>query len=414
MTKQPLSELFRNRNFMLVWWAGLISMLGNYMMFIALPVYIFEKTDSALSTAFSVMGGGFATIVVGQVAGVFVDRWNYKRTLVFANFMLVFVTLALLLTLYMPWWVVIPVAFLQSSVGQFLGPAENALLPTLVDNKLLASANSFNALNNSLARLIGPALGGLLLATVGFAGVVMVDAVTYLIAALLILAVKAPEIKREAFQTINPYKRVFLEWREGLQTVRSSYALTLSFIVVAFIGLGEGAISALMAPYVNVMFGGSGLELGYIMSSQAIGGILGSLLLTTFVHKLKPLNLLGWSALSSGLLLIPLLNYPLFYPELWPALVLTAIAGFPFAAFGASQMTLLQSESSERTKGRVFSSYFALFAAAQLVGMLGSGLLADRVGVLVINVDAVMYILAGVVVLVSSRRRFSSRVQKAL
>jgi predicted MFS family arabinose efflux permease len=409
MTKQPLSELFRNRNLMLVWWAGLISMLGNYMLFIALPVYIFDKTLSTLSTAFSVMGGGFATIVVGQVAGVFVDRWNYKRTLVIANSILVFVTLALLLTVHMPWWVVIPVAFLQSSVGQFLGPAENALLPTLVDNRLLASANSFNALNNSLARLIGPALGGVLLATVGFAGVVIVDAVTYLIAALLILAVKAPEIKREASQIINPYKRVFLEWREGLQTVRSSHPLTLSFIIVALIGVGEGAISTLMAPYVKVMLGGGGLELGYIMSSQAVGGILGSLLLTTFVHKLKPLHLLGWSALSSGLLLIPLLNYPLFYPELWPALVLTAIAGFPFAAFGASQMTLLQSESSERTKGRVFSSYFALFAATQLIGMLGSGLLADRVGVLVINIDAVVYILAGVVVLVGSRKRLSSR-----
>jgi predicted MFS family arabinose efflux permease len=414
MTKQPLSELFRNRNFMLVWWAGLTSMLGNYMLFIALPVYIFDETGSMLSTAFSVMGGGFATIVVGQVAGVFVDRWNYKRTLVIANSILVFVTLALLLTLHMPWWVVIPIAFLQSSVGQFLGPAENALLPTLVNNKLLASANSFNSLNNNLARLIGPALGGLLLTTVGFAGVVIVDAVTYLIAALLILAVKAPDIKREVSQIINPYKRVFLEWQEGLQTVRSSHSLTLSFVVVALIGLGEGAISTLMAPYVKVMLGGGGLELGYIMSSQAVGGILGSLLLTTFVHKLKPLHLLGWSALSSGLLLIPLLNYPLFYPELWPALVLTAIAGFPFAAFGASQMTLLQTESSERTKGRVFSSYFALFAAAQLIGMLGSGLLADRVGVLVINIDAVVYILAGVVVLVGSRRHFSSRVQKAL
>lgn len=384
-------------------------MLGNYMLFIALPVYIFDKTGSTLSTAFSVMGGSFATIMVGQVAGVFVDRWNYKRTLVFANSILVFVTLALILTLYMPWWVVIPIAFLQSSVGQFLGPAENALLTTLVDNKLLASANSFNGLNNSLARLIGPALGGLLSATVGFAGVVIVDAVTYLIGALLTLAVKAPEIKCETSQIINPYKRVFLEWREGLQTVRSSHVLTLSFIVVALIGLGEGAISTLMVPYVKVMLGGGGLELGYIMSSQAVGGILGGILLTTFAHKLKPLHLLGWSALSSGLLLLPLLNYPVFYSELWPALVLTAVAGFPFAAFGASQMTLLQSESSKRTKGRVFSSYFALFAAAQLVGMLGSGLLADRVGVLVINIDAVVYILAGLVVLVGSRRLLLSK-----
>jgi MFS family permease len=106
-----LTELLRNKNFMLVWWAGLISMLGNYMLFIALPVYVFNKTGSTLATAFSVMGGGFATIVIGQVAGVFVDRWDYKHTLVIANVILVFITLAFLLTLYLPWWVVIPVAF---------------------------------------------------------------------------------------------------------------------------------------------------------------------------------------------------------------------------------------------------------------------------------------------------------------
>jgi MFS family permease len=403
-----LTELFRNKNFMLVWWAGLISMLGNYMLFIALPVYVFDRTGSTLSTAFSVIGSGLATIVIGQVAGVFVDRWHYKRTLIIANLILVFITLAFLLATYSPWWIVIPVTFLQSAVGQFLGPAENALLPTLVDGERLAAANSLNALNNNLARLGGPALGGLLLSTVGFAGVVIIDAATYLVAVILLLFVNAPHVKREISRVLNPYKRLFVEWQEGLQVVKQNKTLMLSFCVVALTGLGEGTISTLMAPWVNVMFGGGGLELGYLMSAQAIGGIVAGLLLVNSVGRIQPLRLLGWSALGAGFLAGLLSTYPLFYNELWPGLVLIAIAGFPYAAFSTAQMTILQGESPTQTRGRVFSSYFALFAFTQLAGMLGSGLLGDNLGVLIINTQSVVYMLAGVIVLVVSRKLLPS------
>ncbi len=387
-------------------------MLGNYMLFIALPVYIFDKTASTLSTAFSVMGGGLATIIVGQVGGVFVDRWQYKPTLVIANSLLVFVTLAFLSTMYLPWWIVIPVAFLQSAIGQFLGPAENALLPTLVDDELLASANSLNALNNNLARLAGPALGGLLVSTLGFSIVVIIDAATYLVAVILLLFVNAPKVRRERTQMLNPYKRVFLEWQAGLQVVARNKSLTLSFIVVAFIGLGEGTISTLMAPWVKVMLGGGGLELGYIMSAQAIGGIAAGLLLVNYIGRVQPLRLLGWSALWCSFFDGLILNYPLFYQELWPSLVAIAIAGFPFAAFSTAQMTILQKESPPETRGRVFSSYFALFSFTQLLGTLGSGLLGDSVGVLVINTQTVMYLLAGVVVLVVTKHHIAEIVKK--
>jgi predicted MFS family arabinose efflux permease len=399
-----LKELLHNKNFMLLWWAGFISMLGNYMLFIALPVYIFDKTGSTLSTALSVMGGSLATIVIGQIAGVFVDRWQYKGTLVIANLILAFITLAFLLTSYLPWWIVIPVAFLQSAIGQFLGPAENALLPTLVDNQYLAAANSLNALNNNLARLAGPALGGLLLSRVGFAGVVMVDAATYFLAIILLLLVNAPQVQREISQILNPYKRLFSEWREGLQAVKQNKFLTLSFVVVALTGLGEGTISTLMAPYVRVMLGGGGLELGYIMSAQAVGGIVAGLLLANSIGRVHFLRLLGWSAVFAGLLDGLLLTYPLFYAELWPGLIIVALAGFPFAAFSAAQMTILQKESLPQTRGRIFSSYFALFAFTQLIGMLASGLLGDRLGVLIINTQSVVYLLAGVIVLFASRK----------
>ena len=159
-----------------------------------------------------------------------------------------------------------------------------------------------------------------------------------------------------------------------------------------------------MAPFVKVMLGGGGLELGLIMSAQAVGGITAGLLLTGFADRVPAVNLLGWGALLSGVVMVPLLNYPLFYSVLWPSLLLIAFAGLPFAMFGTAQMTILQTEAEPGVRGRVFSAYFAVFGAAQLVGMLSSGVLGDRVGVMLINTQTVTYLLAGIIVLTVSAR----------
>ena len=73
---------------MLVWWAGLVSWTGNYTLFVALPVYVYHETNSTLATALSVMANALPAILVGQVAGVLVDRWNYRRTMLVANLLL--------------------------------------------------------------------------------------------------------------------------------------------------------------------------------------------------------------------------------------------------------------------------------------------------------------------------------------
>lgn len=413
MDTQPLFQLLRNQNFMLVWWAGLISFVGNYMLFVALPVYVYGETGSALATGISVVATALPNVLVGQVAGVLVDRWDYRRTMLTANLLLVPVTLLFLGVTSAPWWLVVPVAFIQSSVGQFLGPAENALLPTLVAKERLGAANSLNALNNNLARLVGPALGGLLIAGLGFAGVVVVDALTYLMAALLIIGVrersrttrnKPDERERSTQQSGNPYQRLATEWQDGLAAVKKNRLLMLSFVAAALVGFGEGFISTLLAPFVEVMLGGGGPELGYIFSAQAVGGITAGLLLTAYADRISPTKLLAWGGLFSGLLLIPIFNYPLVYPVLWPIMGLTALAGLPFAAWGTAQMTLLQSEAEPGIRGRIFASYFAVFGLFQIIGMMVSGYLGDTLGVMVINVDAGTYLLAGGVVLFTARR----------
>ena len=136
-------------------------MMGDYMLFVALPIYIYETTGSTLATSLMFMAGAAPRVLLGSVAGVFVDRWPRQRTMVICNLLLALgVTPLLLVALGGPIWTVYVVAIFQSSINQFFGPAETALLPTLVEQKQLVSANALNALNNNLARFIGPAAGG--------------------------------------------------------------------------------------------------------------------------------------------------------------------------------------------------------------------------------------------------------------
>src|SRR5919199_418218 len=126
----------RQRNFALLWAAGLISMLGDWFLFIALPFYVYTLTGSALATGGTFIAESLPSILFGSVAGVFVDRWDRRRTLIVADVVRA-ILLVGLLAVRSPEtvWIVFAISFSQSTIGQFFGPARDALIPRLVGEK---------------------------------------------------------------------------------------------------------------------------------------------------------------------------------------------------------------------------------------------------------------------------------------
>src|SRR5918998_256014 len=170
-----LSVLLR-RDFALLWFGGLISIAGDWILRAALPFYVYERTGSTVATAGMIVAQLAPSVVLGSFAGVFVDRWNRKRILVVSNLLQ---AAAVALLVLVPGGgsvaVVYIVAALESALVAFSGPAETALLPTLVGDADLLAANALNALNNRIARVVGAAAGGVLLGSVGLEAVVLVD-----------------------------------------------------------------------------------------------------------------------------------------------------------------------------------------------------------------------------------------------
>src|SRR5919108_5528456 len=288
----------RQRNFALLWSAGLISMIGDWVLFIALPIYTYNLTHSSLATGIMFMAGTLPRIVLGSVAGVFVDRWDRQRTMVIAD-----LSRALLLLLLLSVrssesiWIVYVVAFLQATISQFFGPAENALLPQLVDQKHLVAANSLNALNNNLARLGGPALGGLLLGSFGFRNVVFIDSLSFLISGLMIALIIQPASHLES-EPLGSQPHAWREWLSGLRYIWGNPVVSVIFLVIGISAIAEGLFNVSFVIFVRQNLGGGALEFGWLTSAQAIGGLIGGLLIGRLGHRIKANHLVGLLALN--------------------------------------------------------------------------------------------------------------------
>ncbi|MBA3425075.1 MAG: MFS transporter [Rubrobacteraceae bacterium] len=132
----------RRRDFALLWFGRLISITGDWMLLVALPIYVYGLTGSALATGAMFAAGLLPNVLLGSVAGVFVDRWDRRRAMVVANLLMAASILPLLVVPQTGWvWVVYAVAFFQSCAGIFNEPAENSLLPRLVEDEHLVAAN---------------------------------------------------------------------------------------------------------------------------------------------------------------------------------------------------------------------------------------------------------------------------------
>ena len=187
-------QVLRQRNFALLWIAGLISMAGDWALIVGLPLEVYRRTGSTLATAGIVLATLIPSVVLGSVAGVYVDRWDRRRLMIAVNLLLAVTILPLLAVDTAGIWVAFAVLAAASCLEQLFQPAEIALLPNLLEGgeAQLVPANALSNMNRQLARIIGPAIGGIAVAAGGLVAVTVVDAASFLVAAGLILAIRVP------------------------------------------------------------------------------------------------------------------------------------------------------------------------------------------------------------------------------
>lgn len=409
-------RVLRQRDYALLWFGGLVSMLGDFVLFVGLPYEIYRLTGSTLASAGMLLAFLVPNILLGSVAGVYVDRWDRRRLMITVNLLQAVSMLGLLLVDGLGLWVIYAVLVLESSISQLFNPAQVALMPSLLagGEEELLTANSLSGVGRHLARLIGPAIGGVVVAAGGLGAVAVVDSVSFVASAGMLALIRArpgaphPTDSLE-HAALSAWGRLVHEWREGLRVVWQQPVLRALLVFFAITAVGEGLTGTLFVPWVVNALHSDSTGYGWVLSTQAIGGLAGALVVARMGARLRPLPLLIGSALVFGAIDLVLFTYPILYPHIAPALILLVIVGVPGAAMGAAQTTLQQSQTEDRHRGRVVGAIGAVAGVGALIGAVSAGVLGEFIpAVLLLIVQGSGYLIGGTAVLLMvGRRRIS-------
>jgi MFS family permease len=370
-----LIRALRHRNFRLFFIGQSISLVGTWMQRIALGWLIYRLTNSEFLLGLVGFVGQAPTLLLGPFAGVLADRWNRHRLIVATQVvaMLQALVLALLvLTHTVTVWQIIVLGAVLGVVNAFDMPARQTFMIEMLDDK--DDLGNAIALNSSIvngARLLGPSIGGILIAAVGEGICFLLNGLSYIavIAGLLMM--------RLAIKETAPHRsKVWQELKDGLAYAAGNVPIRSILSMLALISLVGMPYTVLMPVFAKDILMGGPRVLGFLMGAVGLGALGGALYLASRKTVLGLGRMIPIAAAIFGLSLAAFA----FSHVLWISLPLMLFTGFGQMVQMASSNTLLQTIVDDDKRGRVMSLYVTAFMGMVPIGSLLAGLLASRIG----------------------------------
>ncbi len=390
-SRTAYGRLFRNRHFVALWLGQTISFIGDYFYMLAVPIMVERLTGSTMMVGLSVISNALPMLLLGPVAGVFVDRWDRKRVMVVSDLLRgALVLLFLTVRTADQVWVYYLVGFLMSCVSRFFFPSQNAALPLLVkDKEDLLAANGLMQMVQTVGLLAGPALAGFAIGLWGEQVAFIFDSVTFLLSAVAIMTVTIPRTTAtRAARDGDRWASLWSEVREGTDYLFGNQIMLGVLICMTVIQLGLGAINVVWVPYLQRTFGVGAEGLGIVDSAQGGGMVLGGLLLGFLSARIPKRFLIAWGLLMIGFALSGLGLAPTF-----PIVIgLSFCIGVILVPIQSALMATMQLAVPDLKRGRVGSALNAITTAAGLISMAAAASLADLVG------QRWIYIICGLIV----------------
>jgi predicted MFS family arabinose efflux permease len=390
---------WRNREFRLVWGGGLINDVGDWLLMVALPLYVFTETNSGLTTALLFLVELTPAALLGTVAGSLVDRWDLRRTLITTNLLQAVALLPLLAVTPQRIWPAFVVAGVQSVLTRVNNPANTALLPRLVRADQLVAANSAIAIGENLARLIGSPLGGIIVEVSGLRGVVVADGVSFVIVALAVSRVRA-DAGRAARTTVDVVATVPPPGgvRDGLRVIRRTPPLPTLVATMTLSQFAQGMFLVLFLAFVVRKLGGSGAEVGLLRGVQAVGGVLGGLLVGHLARRARAGRLMGGGFIGMGVISLLMWNAPALTTTIAVYVAFFTLAGLPAVALSVGTLTAAQQSTPTPYLGQLIGTMQAGGAIGSALGTLTAGVLLDRIDVsYLLDGQACIYLVCGAI-----------------
>jgi MFS family permease len=317
-------------------------------------------------------------VFVGPIAGVFVDRWPLKPTLVSSD--LIRAGLALMLVPSTALWQIYIVLAALSCVSAFFGPAQQVTIRTHVPMHGLISANALMQIAFMGSRIVGPATAGYIASVFGPRVCYTLDVLSFVLSAALIASVaikRAPGTGAPAESSSNRIHAIWRDMREGMSFILHHAAVLFVVLAMAAGLFIIGCFGPLVAIYVRDNLQGSARLFGYVSGMIGVGLLLGTQILRKLATRVADdtMVLSGLAGIGVGVFLLGALVHPA------ATLLASFIIGFAFSAIMVPAQTLLQRETPHAMIGRVSSTNISVALLGQIIGLLMSSIFADLFGV---------------------------------
>jgi len=372
---KSIFRAFRYRNYRLFFTGQCISLIGTWIQQIAMSWLIYHLTQSPLLLGAVGFASQIPSFLLSPFAGVWVDRLNKHRLIIItqAIFMILAMILAILtLTGLIQVWHIIVLGVVMGIANSFDMPARQAFIVEMVeDHKDLGNAIALNSSVFNLARLIGPAIAGGLIAFVGESMCFFINAISYI---PVIIALSLMRIRFSSTKVDDVH--IFQRLKEGVSYTFGFSPIRTILIFLAIMSFAGMPYMVLMPVFAKDVFHGSAQTLGYLMSASGVGALFGALYLAS---RKSVLGLGKWIVISAGLFGIGQILFS-FVNTVSVALVLLSITGFGMVVHLAASNTVLQTLVDEDKRGRVMSLYTMAFMGTAPFGSLMAGALGDKVG----------------------------------
>lgn len=365
----------RHKNYRLFAMGQCISLVGTWMQYVAVTWLVYRLTNSAFMLGLVAFVGQLPTFVVSPLAGVLGDRHDRRRMLVLTQ-VLAMVQAAVLAFLVLSHqvqvWHIIVLSVFLGVINSFDMTIRQAFTVEMIDDREdLGNAIALNSTMMNGARLIGPAIAGLLIVSVGEGICFLLNAVSYIAVIVSLSVMRIPKAKI----AIVP-RNVFLELKEGFRYAANFPPIKWILLILSLISLLGVSLQILLPVFARDIFKGGAHTMGFFMTMAGLGALGGAMFLAARKSVRGLPRIIAWMAGLFGLTLM-LFAFSEFY---WISMGILLVSGFGMMVHMAACNTILQTIVEEDKRGRIMSFYTMAFIGMMPFGSLLAGALAARIG----------------------------------
>jgi len=380
-------DVLKNRNFFLLWVGQIISQLGDRLGQMALIAFVYLRAPgSTLQIAKILSFTIIPVFLIGPLAGVYVDRWDRRRTMYVCDFMRSLLVLAIPLFLFYaknlaPIYLIIFIAF---SIGRFFVPAKLSIIPDLVDHKSLLVANTLINTSGMIAAVLGFGISGVIVERLGAKSGFYLNALTFLISGTFIFFISKRFVAQMSIQRVGKEivevirKSVFAEIKEGVLYFMRKKDIRFTAGLIFALWSALGSVYVVIIVFVQKTLHSATKDLGLLVMFLGMGLFLGSLIYGRFGQRISHYKIIFVSLVLSGAMLILFALGIHYFPYFFLAAFLALCLGLIISPIMIASNTIIHNVSDNEMLGKIFSSLEIVMHLGFILFMFISSILADK------------------------------------